>query len=75
MLYYSVSKIKKLVPVLSEALKNDVISGAAIDVFKEEPLNENSPLLEDENEELGNTMIVGHFKNGLEEGEKDDSDS
>ena len=38
-------------------------------------VNENSPLLEDENEELGNTMIVGHFKNGLEEGEKDDSDS
>ena len=37
-------------------------------------VNENSPLLEDENEELGNTMIVGHFKNGLEEGEKEPVD-
>ncbi len=34
---------------LSKALKNDVISGAAIDVFKEEPLNENSPLLKTKN--------------------------
>ena len=30
-------------------------------------VNENSPLLEDENKELGNTMIVGHFKNQTEE--------
>ena len=41
-------------------------------------INQNSPLLENEDEELGNTMIVSttqHIKKRLEEGEEDDSNS